>query len=751
MTLALNGPATDEQFGDLGGANGSLLGSLVIVARHRGVHLSKDQLVRDHLISAGDASVEQTLGIARKSGLRASRTRLQWGDLFKMGPALPAILVLRNGAAMVLLRTEGKYPGWPPFVLLRDPNASEETVLRIDEARLEAAWDGEVILVKRDYLLRDEDRPFGIGWIAGQMLRDKRIARDLSICAVVMGVLALTPVLFWRVMIDRVLYYGSLSTFTMLCIAFAVLLGFETAFGHLRRYLVYFVTARVDAKCWSLMFNKILNLPIDFFERTPTGVIVHDLYEFYRVRTFLTGQLFGTLLDSFVLVIFLPIMFVFSSIMTACVLALCVFVCLWLAAMLPVIRRKVTRSVLAETERGTHLVEAVHGIRAIKSLALDARQRHQWDVLVAKAVEARFDEGCTTNLLQTVIHPPQMMMQFGVVAVAVYLSLSSHDSLYVGAIFAFIIMAQRVAQPVIQAAQSIVQIDEARNAIKLIGSIVNAPPEAGRSGHGVRSPFSGRIEFNEVTFRYPGTASPALDRVSFAIPEGTIFGIVGRSGSGKTTVTRLLHALHSEYQGLIKIDGNDIREIDLDHLRSNLGVVLQENFLFRGTIRETIAAAKPDASFEEVVHAARLAGAEEFIERLPGGYETFIQEGSTNLSGGQRQRLAIARALMGNPRILMLDEATSALDADSEAIVNANLMRIAQGRTLIIISHRLSALVAANQILVLERGSVYDIGTHDELLERCDVYAGLWHLQHRHLHNRPVPHEIIPLRQNAAQ
>jgi ATP-binding cassette, subfamily B, bacterial HlyB/CyaB len=168
-------------------------------------------------------------------------------------------------------------------------------------------------------------------------------------------------------------------------------------------------------------------------------------------------------------------------------------------------------------------------------------------------------------------------------------------------------------------------------------------------------------------------------------------------------------------------------------------------------LRDTIAAAKPDATFEEVVQAARLAGAEEFIELLPAGYETFIQEGSTNLSGGQRQRLAIARALIGNPRILMLDEATSALDADSEAIVNTNLLRIAQGRTLIIISHRLSSLVAADSIVVLERGAVYDIGTHDELLERCDIYAGLWHLQHRHLQIRPVPHEIIPLRPSAAQ
>jgi ATP-binding cassette, subfamily B, bacterial HlyB/CyaB len=751
VTLALGEPSTADLLGNSAKATGSLLGSLVIVARHRGVHLSREQLIRDHQLSAGDASVAETLRIAHAAGLRAANTRLRWDDLFNMGQALPAIMLLRNGAAMVLLRTEAKLPGWPPIVVLRDPNSGEETPLVLDQARLAAAWDGDVILVKRDYRLRDEDRPFGMAWVAGQLLRDRRVARDLAVAAVLLGVLAVSPIMFWRVMIDRVMYYGSMSTFTMICIAFGVLLIFETIFGHLRRYLVLFVTTRVDVKIWTHLFNKMLNLPIEFFERTPTGEIVHDMYEIYKVRSFLTGQLFGTLLDSFVIVIFLPIMFMVSTIMTACVLALCLLICIWLVAMLPTIRRKVGLAMQAESARGTHLVEAVHGIRAIKSLALDARQRHEWDVHVARVAETRFDEGRTTNLVQTMVHPAQQMMMNGVVAVAVYLAVVNHDPMYLGAIFAFMIMTQRVVAPVIQAAQAIVQVDEARNAIVAVASIVNLPPEEGRSGRGIRTPFVGRVEFNEVVFRYQGATSPALDRVSFTIPEGTVFGIVGRSGSGKTTVTRLLQALHSNYQGLIKIDGNDLREIDVDHLRSSLGVVLQENFLFRGSLRDTIAAAKPDATFEEVVEAARLAGAEEFIERLPGGYETFIQEGSTNLSGGQRQRLAIARALIGNPRILMLDEATSALDADSEAIVNANLLRIAQGRTLIIISHRLSSLVAADQILVLERGMVYDIGTHEELLKRCDIYAGLWHLQHRHLQARLSSHEIVPLRPTAAQ
>jgi ATP-binding cassette subfamily B protein len=233
-----------------------------------------------------------------------------------------------------------------------------------------------------------------------------------------------------------------------------------------------------------------------------------------------------------------------------------------------------------------------------------------------------------------------------------------------------------------------------------------------------------------------------LDGVSFTIPEGSVFGLMGRSGSGKTTVTRLLQLFHSNYEGLIKIDGTDLRQYDVDHLRSSFGVVMQENFLFSGTVRQTITAGKPDASDDEMVMAARLAGAEEFIERLPQGYDTYIYEGSPNLSGGQRQRLAIARALITNPRILILDEATSALDAESEAIVNANLARIAEGRTMIVVSHRLSSLVNADAILVLERGKVYDIGTHSELVERCDIYSNLWHQQHQHLTPRPS-HEVI--------
>ena len=328
--------------------------------------------------------------------------------------------------------------------------------------------------------------------------------------------------------------------------------------------------------------------------------------------------------------------------------------------MLPVVRRKGAAVHRAEAVQGSFLVESLHGVRTIKSLGLDARQRHEWDVYVTQTEKLRFDEGQTGNLVQTVVLPLERLMTTGVFALGVYFAISTQDKLVgVGALIAFIMLTMRLAQPLTNLATLLPEYDEAQLAVRVIAKMVNQPPEEGRFlRQGVRTPMTGRIEFSEVHFRYAGTTVPALSDVSFVVPEGTIFGIMGRSGSGKTTVTRLVHMLHSNYQGLIKIDGNDLRAIDLDHLRANIAVVLQENFLFRSTIRETISAAKPDATFDDVIRAARLAGAEEFIERLPLGYDTWIAEGSANLSGGQRQRLAIARALITDPRILILDEAT---------------------------------------------------------------------------------------------
>jgi subfamily B ATP-binding cassette protein HlyB/CyaB len=725
----------------------SLLEALVIAARYRGLHLDASELIRDHRLEPGEPSVEKFLHIARSCGLRAMAVHLRWDDLMRMGSALPVILLLKNGGALVLLRAVREAN--PPNVVVQDPNATADALLKLDEVRLAGGWTGQAILIKRDYRIRDEEQPFGIGYIAAQLLRDRRLARDIAISAVALSLLALCPIIFWRLLIDRVLYYHSLNTLGVLCAGMAALVIFETIFTYLRRYLIVQVTARADAKISTYIFDKVLDLPVDFFERTPTGIITRDMNEVFRIRNFLTGQLFGTVLDCLVLVIFLPVMFFFSAVLTMIVLAICGLICLWIILTLPILRRKSGAVFAAEGAKHAFLVETLQGIRTVKSLALDARHRYEWDVRVAKAARLRRDEGQFANIIQVIALMLERIMTCGVLGLAVYFAITTNDQIYIGALVAFVMLTTRVAAPLMQLAHLLQHYDEAQFAVKVISRLVNQLPEEGRGRPGMRTPLVGRVEFSGVRFRYPQATQPALDEVTFTIGEGTIFGIMGRSGSGKTTVTRLLQRLHANYEGLIKIDGSDLREIDIGHLRSSLGVVLQDNFLFSGTIRETIAAAKPSARFEEIVRAARLAGAEEFIERLPRGYDTFLQEGSTNLSGGQRQRLAIARALVGDPRILILDEATSALDAESEAIVNANLLRIARDRTLLIISHRLSALVPADAILVLERGRVYDIGHHTELVERCDIYRGLWHQQTVHLHPRPS-HEAVALRSVAA-
>jgi len=721
------------------------IGCIANIARLHGLHIEAEQITLHNNLSGAELSAEEIANCAAREGLKAKHVRMTWRGLSHLRKALPVVVTLTSGGSMILEALEGSEEALS--VILRDPKAGEDDKLVIDRQRFEEAWTREIVLLRRNHDVNDEDRPFSLGMIAGLILREKRIVRDLAICATALSLFALAPIMFWRLLSDKVIYYGSLSTFTVLCIAMGVVIVFETIFAYLRSYLVLFITARVDVRLSEYLMDNVLKLPIDYFERTQVGIIGRDMNEIWRVRTFLTGQLFGTVLDSLTLFVFLPVMFFFSPLLTLVVLVFCALIVGWLVMMLPHYRKRTSAVLRAEGERGAFLFQTLQGIRTVKSLSLEERQRRQWDGHVARIAKLKLEEGFLSAVINAGVRPLERLAVNGAYALGVYFAITTHDPVYIGALFAFLMLTQRVSGPLLKMAQLINQYDEARSAIVIVGKLVNQPKEEGNGDRGVRSPVSGHVEFAQVRFKYLGATSPALDNVSFEVPIGHTFGIVGRSGSGKTTVTRLLQRLHSDYEGLIKVDGIDVREYNVSHLRRGLGVVLQENFLFSGTIRENVTAAKPHATFDEVVRAARLAGAEEFIDRLPRGYETHIYEGSPNLSGGQRQRLAIARALMLDPRILILDEATSALDPDSEAIVNENIRRIASGRTVIVISHRLSSLVNSDAILVLERGRVAALGRHEELLESCEIYSGLWHQQNRHIPTSKA--EIVPLRGGA--
>jgi subfamily B ATP-binding cassette protein HlyB/CyaB len=718
--------------------------ALIRVAAHYGLTLNPEQLIRTHPFDTDEPSPGALLKMAESTGLRGKQMRIKRGELSRLARFTPAILLLPNGRAALLSRVESS--DGASYALIDELESERNVSALYDEPRLFEFWTGDVILFKLRWRVPGAERPFGFRWLFDQILMERKLFRDISIAAVLMSILAILPPITFMILIDRVLVNHSLSTLKVLGIAVATIVGFETLFGYLRRYLIWVTTARIDARINLHIFDKLLNLPMSFFERLPTGLINAKISQVWHIRQFLIQELFGTLLDSITFLVLAPILFLLNWKLAVMVLILGFGILGVYIAFLPALRRLYGKVVDAEQAMAWHQVETIYGIRTVKSLTLDGLKRKQRDERVADVTEAHQEFDRLANIPQSMVTPLERMIYSGSFFFGCYMALADRNGTTMGAVVAFAMLAGRVAQPLVELANVLNSFEQARGAMTEVASVMNVPPEEGRSGTGLKMPISGGVVFQDVRFRYSAGAAYALDGVSFEIPRGTIFGVMGRSGSGKTTVTRLLQGLNRDYEGMIKVDGMDLREIDLDHLRSNIGVVPQENFLFKCSIRENIAAARPRASFDKVVRAAQLAGAEEFIERLPNGYDTMVEEGAANFSGGQRQRLAIARALLVDPPILILDEATSALDAESEAIVNANLMRIAQSRTVIIISHRLSALSMANTILVLERGKFYAVGHHRKLLGSCDIYQALWSQQNRHLQEgRDVDSEIQPV------
>lgn len=710
----------------------TLLAALIRVAHHYGLTLDEEEIRRRHPFDTEEPSRPLFLKIAKSAGLSARIAQVTRGNLAKFARLVPAILLLPNDKAALISRIQAEDGAC--VALVEALEGQHSVTALFDEPRLFELWPGEIVLLRIRWRVAGVERPFGFSWLVRQLVIERRLFRDIGVAAVLMSLLSILPPMMFMILIDRVLANHSMPTLQVLGAALVVMIGFETIFGYLRRHLIWVTTSRIDARINLYVFDKLLNLPMSFFERMATGMINAKIGQIYHIREFLTSELFGALLDSMTFLILAPLLFFLNWKLSCLVLALAVIILIIYMAFLPSLRVRHRAIIEAEQRMASHQVETIWGIRTVKSLSLDGLKRRERDEKVAETIKAHQAFDRLLNFPQSIVTPLERLIYSGSFFLGCYMALSQSDKggVTIGSVVAFAMLAGRVASPIVQLAGVVNSFERARGAVGEVASVMNVPPEEGRSGTGLKLPISGHISFQEVRFRYSAGAPYALDGVSFEIPQGTIFGVMGRSGSGKTTVARLLQGLNRDYEGLIKLDGMDLREIDLDHLRSHIGVVPQENFLFTGTIRENISIARPRSSPADVVRAAQMAGAEEFIERLPRGYDTMVEEGAVNFSGGQRQRLAIARALLVDPPILILDEATSALDAESEAIVNANLLRIALNRTVIIITHRLSSLAMADSILVLERGRFYDVGPHEQLLDRCDIYQSLWLQQNRH-------------------
>jgi len=719
---------------------GPRLRATLRAARYHGVDLDPNEF-RPASLSAAPTAADLAEW-AQNGGMWARAVRIRWSHLLRLHDAGPVVLLFSDGGAGLLTGTSAERK----VVFLKSPDAPDDAeAIAIDELRLSAVWTGEAVLLRAARTYVAADAPFTFRWLAELVWLERRPLRDIAIASFTLSVLTILPPLIVMTVVNKVLQFHSVSSLVLLSAVIAVVFVYETLLGHARRLIINVVGARLDTKINLHVFSRLLRLPLDYFERHPAGETMYQLAQVSRVREFLTGKLLSTFLDLITLCVLLPVMVYVNATLAWIVVACAAVILGIILAFLGPLRRMFERVMDAETWKSATLGETVVGIKTVKALGLEPQRKALWDERVAEAGQARLAFGRLASWPQTLVTPIERVMVLGTMLFGAYLALNDTSGYMVGSLFAFMMISQRIAQPLVGLARLVEDYEEVGAAIGQAASVLNRPLESSATAVGLRPKLVGEVSFSDLTFTYLGTKSPALDRVSFEIPAGTMFGVVGKSGSGKSTIARLLQGINRDYSGFLRLDGVDLREINLRHLRQGLGVVLQDNFLFRGSIRDNVIAGRPGLTLSDAMRAAHLAGAAEFIERMPNGYDTYIEEGSPNLSGGQRQRLAIARALIHDPTILILDEATSALDPESEAVVSANLMKIASGRTMIIVSHRLASLTECDQILVMEKGKVLDVAPHLTLLERCTIYRQLWSQQNRHLDGRgPRPVAVPP-------
>ncbi|NKC29750.1 peptidase domain-containing ABC transporter [Falsiroseomonas selenitidurans] len=703
------------------------LRGVFLLAMHHGLQLAPDELPQP----GQPDMVAEVLRALRAAGLKAQALRRGgWARAAGLGTAYPALAQRLDGSWVILVHTLDGADGAPLAAVL-DPAAEQDGIQLLPQAEFLAAWNGTLVLARRVHALADEAQPFGLRWFLPEIIRHRACFAGVAVAALVGNLIGFAIPLLFQVLIDKVIAHQAWQTLTVVVAGFVLLTGFDAVFAYVRQRLMLLASNKIDARLGSRTFAHLLALPLAFFEGHAAGVLVRHMQQTEKLRHFLTGRLFQTLLDAMLLPLLLLFLVLYSGALTAVVLGFSLAIALVIGVMVPTFRARLNRLYATEGARQAHLVETLHNMRAVKSLVLEPVRQAAWDQRLAAAVRQHEAVGRIGALGSAATGALEKLMQIAVLALGA--TLVFDGALSMGALVAFTMLSGRVTGPLVQIVALINEYQEAALSVRMLGTVMNATPEARGGMRQARPPITGRLVFEQVRFAYPGAAMPALDGVSFQVAAGQVVGVVGRSGSGKTTITRLVQAIQAPQSGLIQLDGVDLRHIDLDHLRRSIGVVLQDNLLFRGSIRDNIAAARPDAPMEEVIEAARLAGAAEFIDRLPHSYATIVEEGASNFSGGQRQRIAIARALLTRPRLLIFDEATSALDPDSEAIIQRNLAEIAQGRTMLIVSHRLSSLVQADAILVLEQGRLLDCAPHAVLLERCAVYRHLWQQQTQHL------------------
>jgi subfamily B ATP-binding cassette protein HlyB/CyaB len=690
--------------------------ALTSLLRFHGIGVDPQQL--RHRFGGVAIGVPEMLRYAKQTGLKARVCKTTYQRLSKM--PLPGIATLQDGGFLLLGKMgEG-------MVLVQSSQSPRPQLMTQQE--FEAVWDGRLILIARRAGLVDLARRFDITWFLGAIVKYRNLLGEVLAASFFLQLFALASPLIFQVVIDKVLVHRSMSTLDVLIVAFLAIAVFETVLGALRTYVFSHTTNRIDVELGARLFRHLLALPIAYFQARRVGDSVARVRELENIRNFLTGSALTLAIDLFFTFVFLATMFVYSGLLTWIVIGSFPFYIAVSVITTPVFRHRLDEKFKRGAENQAFLVENVTGIETLKSMAVEPQMQRRWEEQLAGYVTASFRVSNLGNIAS------QSVQLISKVATALTLYFGAwlviEGSLSVGELVAFNMLAGRVSQPVLRLAQVWQDFQQARLSIARLGDILNTPAEPTYNASRSTLPeVTGAIKFEHVTFRYRVDGSEILHDVNFDISPGQIVGIVGPSGSGKSTIAKLVQRLYVPESGKVIVDGTDLAMVDPAWLRRQIGVVLQENVLFNASVRENIALGDPAMPMEKVIAAAKLAGAHEFILELPEGYDTMVGERGNSLSGGQRQRIAIARALVMNPRILIFDEATSALDYESEQIIQDNMRQIVEGRTALIIAHRLSTVRRAHRIITVEQGRVVEDGTHDQLIRSAGRYANLYRLQ----------------------
>lgn len=602
----------------------------------------------------------------------------------------------------------------------------ESGIRRLKPSEFMSSWgeNGQALLLKANKYTPQER--FGLNWFIPSLIRYRRVLIEVLIASFFVQLFGLANPLMIQVIIDKVIVQNSIDTLHVLGIFLLVVAVFEAVLTSLRTYLFVDTTNRIDMALGSEIIDHLLRLPLRYFERRPVGELATRINELENIRQFLTGTALTVVLDAVFSVIYIVVMFIYSWVLTLVTLAVIPLFIVLTVIVSPIVRRQLRAKAERQAQTQSYLVEVLSGISTVKAQNIELRSRWRWQDHYGRYVSEGFNNVLTSTAASSTSNFLNKLSGLLVLWVGAYLVLEGELTL--GQLIAFRIIAGYVTGPLLRLAQIWQNFQSTALSLERLSDIIDSPQEADEADrHNIPLPaIKGAVEYENVSFRFAASGPLQLSNINLEIAPGTFVGIVGQSGSGKSTLMKLLPRLYDAESGRIFIDGYDIGKVELYSLRRQIGIVPQETLLFDGTVKENIALNNPDASDEEIIEAARVAAAHDFIMGLPLGYNTRVGERGSSLSGGQRQRVAIARTILQDPQLLILDEATSALDYDAERQVSLNLAQAYQGRTVFFITHRLTTIRNADLIILMDKGSIVEQGRHDELMAQQGRYYCLY-------------------------